>query len=107
MAIQAITLADYEEKIANEAEGILLDFWRENCGTCQSLSQSLEQLAEEKPELKIYTVCVDKEAELAKKMRVMMAPTLLFVKGGAVKKKSLGYKSKDSIIEMMETYFQE
>lgn len=105
MAIQAITLADYEEKILNEQEGILLDFWRENCGTCQTLSQALSQVAEEKPDLKIYSICVDTEAELAKKMRVMMAPTLLLVKGGAVVKKSLGYKSKESILEMMETYF--
>lgn len=105
MAIQAITLADYEAKIANEPEGILVDFWRENCGTCQSLSQSLEMLAEEQPQLKIYSVCVDTEAELAKKMKVMMAPTLLFVKGGATRKKSLGYKSKESIAEMAVTYF--
>lgn len=107
MAIQAIKLEDYEARIANEAEGILIDFWRENCGTCQALSQALEQVAEEKPELKIYSVCVDTEAELAKKMKVMMAPSLLFVKAGVTKKKSLGYKSKESILEMLETYFQE
>lgn len=107
MAINPIAMKDFEEKILNEQEGILVDFWRDNCGTCQALSQELELLAEEKPELKIYSASVENEPELAKKLRVMMAPSLLFIKGGIVKKKSLGFKSKDSIIEMMGTFFND
>ena len=82
----------------------MLDFWRENCGTCQSLSKELALVAEERPDLKIYSVSVEDEPELVKKFRVMMAPTLLLVKGGATKKKSIGYKSKESILEMVEMY---
>ena len=98
MAIEAIVSADFEERI-------LLDFWRENCGACQSLSKELAQVSEERPELKVYSANVDTETELVNKFRVMMAPTLLFIKGGAVKKRSIGFKSKKSIMEMADDYF--
>ncbi len=105
MAIEAIVSADFEEKILHEEAGILLDFWRENCGACQSLSKELAQVSEERPELKVYSANVDTETELVNKFRVMMAPTLLFIKGGAVKKRSIGFKSKKSIMEMADDYF--
>ena len=38
MAIKALTKAEYDEQLQNDSSGFLLDFWRENCGTCKSLS---------------------------------------------------------------------
>ena len=34
----------------------------------------------------------------------MMSPTLLLVKNDAVLKKSIGYKSKEHILELVNTY---
>lgn len=104
MAITALKTAEYKEKILDANEGLLLDFWRENCATCSSLSHELALAAEERPELKIYSVSVDSEMELAKKLHVMMAPTLLLMKEGKVLKKSIGFKSKDHILEMVDNY---
>lgn len=103
--MNALTAAEYESRILQEKEGILLDFWREDCAVCQSLSQELAMVAQERPELKIYSVDSQNEPELVQRFRVMMAPTLLFVQGGEVKKRSIGFKSKDSILQMAEQYF--
>ncbi len=104
MAIKALTKAEYDEQLQNDSSGFLLDFWRENCGTCKSLSQELGQLSEENPELRIYSVNIDSEPELVRHFRVMMSPTLLLVKNDAVLKKSIGYKSKEHILELVNTY---
>lgn len=102
--IEALTMANCESKIGQEDCVALLDFWREDCGTCRALTEELELLSKERPELKIFRINVEEEPELAKKYRVMMAPSLLVVKGGASKKKSLGFKSKEHILEMIEQF---
>lgn len=102
MAVEQLTIADYEEKIQNENSFVLLDFWKDGCGPCKALSEELASFAEENPDIKIYSVKLEDEPELVEKFRVMAAPTLLVVKDGTVKKKSLGYKSKESIQTLVE-----
>lgn len=102
MAVEILTLADYEEKIEKESSLVILDFWKEGCGPCKALSAELASFAEENPDIKIYSVKLEDETELVEKYHVMAAPTLLIIKDGTVKKKALGYKSKASIQSLVE-----
>lgn len=102
MALSKITIDEYDEKIANETAVVLLDFWKEGCGPCKALMPEVEAVLEANPQYKGYSVNIEEDEELVSKFRVMAAPTLLVIKDGAVKKKSLGYKSKESILEMIE-----
>ena len=82
-----------EEKILKADRPVILDFWNEGCGPCQALRPVLEEVSEE-------------EKESAEHFRIMAAPTLLFIKDGAVKKKTLGFKSKESIQAIIEEHFK-
>ena len=50
---------------------------------------------------------MDEEDELALKLRVMTAPTLFFFEDGEIKKKTIGFKSKKSILEAIESIERE
>ena len=61
--------------------------------------------AEEK-DIDFYSIQIAQGKESAEHFRIMAAPTLLFIKDGAVKKKTLGFKSKESIQAIIEEHFK-
>ena len=82
-----------------EQELVLVDFNADWCGPCQMLKPVLEELSEK---YKIVSVNVDDNMELAREYGIMTIPCLILFKDGKEYKRSVGLKSKDDIISMME-----
>ncbi len=99
MSVQVITEEEFEENILNESKVVLLDFWREGCGPCKALLAELDALSGSQEDIRIYKANVDTETALAERLRVMAAPTLFFFKDGEIRKKTIGFKSRKSILE--------
>ncbi|MBQ3601117.1 MAG: thioredoxin [Lachnospiraceae bacterium] len=101
MAILSITKNNFEKEVKESKETILLDFWASWCGPCQMVGPILEEIASERPDIKIGKINVEEEPELADEFQIMSIPTLMVVKEGQVVKKSVGAKNKNQILEMM------
>ena len=82
-----------------EQELVLVDFNADWCGPCQMLKPVLEELSEK---YKIVSVNVDDNMELAREYGIMTIPCLILFKDGKEYKRSVGLKSNDDIISMME-----
>ena len=78
---------------------VLVDFYADWCGPCKMLGQVLEQLED----IDIIKINVDEEEELAKKYKVMSIPNMFIVKDGEIVKQMIGFKSKDEILEEIES----
>lgn len=90
-------LSDYVGK-----DGILVvDFWASWCGPCRMVSPIVDEIAEERKDIKVCKVNVDEEPELASKFRVMSIPTLVVVKDGKVVNQSVGAKPKAQILALL------
>lgn len=77
-------LGDYNTLI-EQNQPILLDFYADWCGPCQSLLPTVEKLAKEyEGNIEIQKVNVDKNSELASKFGVRSIPALFFLKKGEV-----------------------
>jgi thioredoxin 1 len=78
----------------------LIDFYADWCKPCRSISQMLEELAEEyKGKLFIYKVDTEQEIELAALFRVQSIPTLLFVPVSGPPKMALGALPRESFVK--------
>ena len=62
----------------------MLDFWASWCGPCRMMAPVVEEIAAERPDIKVGKINVDEQPELAGQYRVMSIPTLLVMKGGKV-----------------------
>lgn len=76
----------------------LVDFYAEWCGPCKMLAPVLEEIEG----ANVIKVDVDIHMDLAREYGVMSVPTLLYVKDGVVKNKTIGYVSKEEIEENLK-----
>jgi thioredoxin 1 len=103
MSVLKITKDNFQQEVMDSNKPVLLDFWAPWCGPCKMVGPTVEQVAQEAGAVaKVGKVNVDEEPELAQSFNVMSIPTLVVMKNGKVVKNSVGVKSKQDILSMIE-----
>ena len=101
MSVLHITKETFEKEVLQSEKPVLLDFFAVWCGPCKMIAPILDEIAEEREDIKVCKVNVDEEPELAAKYQVMSIPTLFVIKDGQVVNQSLGAKPKNQILNML------
>lgn len=102
MAVQHITVEDFEKEVLKADKPVLIDFWASWCGPCKMLSPIIEELAGEENSVKFCKVNVEEQAKLAEKYKIMSIPALLVFKDGEVVHSLVGLKSKAEIQALLD-----
>lgn len=102
MAALKITKENFQAEVMEAKEIVLLDFWASWCGPCKMIGPIIDQIADERTDIKVGKVNVDEEQELAVQFKVMSIPTLIVFKDGKVVNQSLGAKPKAAILSMLD-----
>ncbi len=100
MSIVHVNEENFRENISNDK--VLVDFFATWCGPCKMLSPVLEEIKEDRSELKIVKVDVDESPMLAKEYGVMSVPTLLLFENGELKKRQSGFMPKEMLNNWIE-----
>jgi thioredoxin 1 len=101
MAVVTITKENFETEVLQSAQPVLLDFWATWCGPCRMLSPIVDEVAEERADVKVGKVNVDEEPELASQFGVMSIPTLLVFENGKLVNQSVGAKPKAAVLALL------
>ena len=100
--ITTITKDNFENEIVKADKPVLVDFWASWCGPCRMLSPTIDEIAEEHPEIKVCKINIDDEAELAIRHGVMSVPTLMIFKNGELAQTAVGVRPKDEILDLLK-----
>ena len=96
-----VTLENFDQQVLRSDKTVLLDFWATWCGPCRMVAPILEEIAAERPDIKVCKVNVDEQPELASRYRIMSNPTLMVVKNGQVVNQAVGARPKSQILSML------
>ena len=101
MSALSITKNNFQEEVINSEKPVLLDFWASWCGPCRMVSPIVDEIAQERPDVKVCKVSVEEQRELAAAFKVMRIPTLVVMKGGKIINRALGARPKEQILELL------
>ena len=101
MAVVTITKENFEQEVLQSAKPVLLDFWASWCGPCRMLSPVVDEVAEERTDVKVGKVNVDEQPELAGQFGVKSIPTLLVFEQGKLVRQAVGARPKASVLELL------
>ena len=101
MSVITITKDNFEQEVLASDKPVLLDFWASWCGPCRMVSPIVDEIAEERTDIKVGKVNVDEQSELAARFRVMSIPTLVVMKDGEIVNQAVGARPKAQILAML------
>ena len=101
MKVLHINKDNFHKEVLNSDKPVLLDFFASWCGPCRMVGPILDEIAEEREDIKVCKVNIDEQPELAHRYRVMTIPTLMVLKDGNIVEQSVGAKPKHQILAMV------
>ncbi len=97
MSVVEVNKDNFENEVLNSTTKVLVDFNAEWCGPCKMLKPIIDELAEERTDLKIVSINIDDEDELLEDDSVFSIPCLVLFDKGKELKRNVGLMSKDDL----------
>lgn len=101
MSVIYIDKHNFREEVMYSEKPVLLDFWASWCGPCRMVSPIVDEIADERSDIKVGKINVDEQPELASQFQVMSIPTLVVMKNGKIVNRAVGARPKAQILNML------
>lgn len=102
MAVIDIKASNFKQEVLLSAKPVLIDFFANWCMPCKMLTPIVNEISSENENLKVCRINVETEPKLAEEFQIMSIPTLVYMKDGAIKDQSVGFRNKEAIQKMLE-----
>ena len=101
MSVIHIDRNNFQRDVLNSDRPVLLDFWAPWCAPCRMVGPILDEIAEERSDVKVAKINIDEQPELASQFGVMSIPTLMVMKEGRIVQQAMGARPKAQILSML------
>ena len=102
MAVININEETFQKEVMESTLPVIVDFWAPWCGPCRMVGPILDEIAQERQDIKVCKVNVDEQQALASRYGIMSIPTLMVFKDGQAVSKSAGARPKAQILALVD-----
>lgn len=92
--VKVITQDTYEQEVMKAEGTVLVDFYADWCGPCRMQGPIVDQLSEERTDVKFCKLNVDDATAIAIELGISTIPTIMVVKNGEITFKQAGLMQK-------------
>ena len=92
------------DRVIADGRPTIVDFWAGWCGPCRMIAPLLEQIAEERSDVRVAKLNVDDNASTSSRFGVQGIPALLFFKDGIERGRVVGAVPKSQIEAAISQY---
>lgn len=97
-----LTDANFDEKVVQSSEPVLVDFTATWCGPCRMMAPTVDALATEyHGRVKVGKLDIDQNPAVTEKYGISSIPALLVFKNGEVIDRAIGVQSKEKLAGML------
>jgi thioredoxin 1 len=100
--LNEVTDTNFQAEVIESEGPVLVDFWAPWCGPCRMVAPVLEEIASERPDLRIVKLNIDENQQTAAKFQVLSIPTMIVFKGGEPVKTVVGAYPKKKLEQELE-----
>ncbi|MGO9108637.1 MAG: thioredoxin domain-containing protein [Thermoguttaceae bacterium] len=99
--IVTVTAANFQQQVIESPVPVLVDFTAVWCEWCQKEAPILEQLAQDRTDIKVVEIDYDANPSLVQQFNVNAIPRLLLFKNGQKVADTLGYQTESQLLGML------
>jgi len=89
-----LTAETYENEVMKADGTVVVDFYADWCGPCKMQGPIVEQLSDERQDVKFCKLNIDEAMTIAQSLGIMAIPTIMVVKNGEITFKEAGLMQK-------------
>ena len=101
MSVMNITKSNFESEVMKSDKPVLLDFWASWCGPCRMVSPVIDEIANDRRDIKVGKINVDEQPELASMFRISSIPAIMVIRNGRVVSQAVGARPRAAIEAML------
>jgi len=102
MTPTAVTDDSFQAEVLESERPVVVDFWAAWCGPCRVMSPILEEIAQERDDLRVVKVDTDANQRVAAEYGVLSMPTFMVFRDGAPVGQIVGARPKKRLLADLE-----
>lgn len=101
-SITEVTDDSFQAEVLESETPILVDFWAPWCAPCRAIAPLLEEIAEDRDDVRIVKVNVDENQVTAAQYQILSIPSLILFNNGAETKRLRPTRNKSQLEQQLE-----